>query len=111
MRDEDAEFMRRGEAGREEAGRGDAGTRGRGEDSERDSPSDGEPFIHSSKSVGSASRSEFDLIRKLRRRALKQIESQSPDSPALRVPASPRPRVSSSSLRTGLGDDAAVIRQ
>ena len=113
MRDEEEELRR--EDG-ESTGRGDAETRGRGEIGEYTLSSDSESFIHHSSSSDNSARSELDFIRKIRRRALKQIEAQLSDSPRRRVSASPRPVDSSliphpSSLRTGIGDDAAVIRQ
>src|SRR5437868_6112640 len=88
MRDEEEE-LRREDA--ESTGRGDAETRGRGEIDERTLTSDSESFIHHSSSSDNSSRSELDFIRKIRRRALKQIEAQLSDSPRRRVPASPRP--------------------
>ncbi|HMF56199.1 MAG TPA: thiamine-phosphate kinase [Pyrinomonadaceae bacterium] len=92
MRDEDEELRR-----------ADAESRRQVERHKRASSSNSETFISPSASSDNSSRSEFDLIQKIRQRALKHSSEQS----FIHSSLIPHP----SSLISGIGDDAAVIKQ
>ena len=85
-----------GQAELEETKLDNASTRSRAIDNSRDFPSP-------NSLPAQASRSEFDFIERIRRRALKRRRRPTPFSSSLNT--------HHSSLRLGIGDDAAVLRQ